>query len=100
MLILSGFLQEGSIGEQGLRIGVIIFLLTYILFVSSVFETSYPTRIVELYAYPWWRLLLISLVAIGAWWSPSVGIVLAIAIFFYLNDMDILTSPFLTRKTN
>jgi hypothetical protein len=70
-------------------------ILVYILFFGSVFEISYSKRVVELYAYPWWRLLLVSLVGIGAWWCPRVGIVLGLAIFLYLNDMDTLTSPFL-----
>ncbi len=99
MLTLPSFLREGTMGEEGLRIGVIVLIVTYILFVSSVFEASYPTRLVELYVYPWWRLLLVILVAIGAWWDSRVGIVLAIAVFFYLNDMHILTNPFLTSKT-
>ncbi len=80
--------------EKMLRTGVTVAVLVYILFYSSVFEAQYPTRLVELYAYPWWRLLIVSLVAIGAWWCPRVGLALAVAAFFYLNDMHILTSPF------
>lgn len=69
-------------------------LLLYIFFYSSVFEQQYPHRYVELYQYPWWRLALISLVALGAWWSPQVGLVLAIAVYLYLHDMYVLTTPF------
>lgn len=69
-------------------------LLLCILQVGTVFEVHYPTRFVELYAFPWWRLLIVLLVAIGAWWCPRVGLLVALAAFFYLNDMHILTNPF------
>ena len=88
--------REHTRFEEKLRTGVTIFILGYVLLFSTVFEVQYPTRIVELYAYPWWRLLVILLVAIGAWWCPRVGLALGIAVFFYLNDMHTLTSPFLT----
>jgi hypothetical protein len=92
--LLESLMTEGSPMEKHLRTGVTGVVLLYILFYSSVFEAHYPTRVVELYAYPWWRLLIVSLVALGAWWCPRVGLALAVAVFFYLNDMHILTSPF------
>ena len=80
---------------QTITIGVI---LLYVLFYSRVFEQQYPHRFVELYQFPWWRLALLSLVAIGAWWHPHVGLVLAVAIYLYLNDMYLLTTPFINIK--
>lgn len=91
--------KEGTLAESRLRTGVTLAILAYVLFFSSLFEATYPTRIVELYAYPWWRLLVVSLVALGAWWCPHVGLAMAVAVFFYLNDMHILTSPFHSSKT-
>ena len=91
--------KEGTLAESRLRTGVTLAILAYVLFFSSLFEATYPTRIVELYAYPWWRLLVVSLVALGAWWCPRVGLAMAVAVFFYLNDMHILTSPFHSSKT-
>ena len=87
--------QENTTLEAGLRTTITVFVLAYVLFFGSVFEATYPTRFVELYALPWWRLVIVSLVGIGAWWCPRVGLALAIAAFFYLNDMHILTTPFL-----
>jgi len=78
-----------------LRIAVIVGVLTYVLLFGSVFEVSYPRQFVELYAFPWWRLLIVSLVGIGTWWCPRVGLALAIAAFLYLNDMDVLTNSFI-----
>lgn len=85
--------------DKYLRTGVTLVILTYVLFFGSVFEAHYPTRLVELYAYPWWRLLVVLLVVLGAWWCPRVGLALGVAVFFYLNDMSTLTSPFLNKET-
>jgi len=79
--------------------GVVLFLIfAYILFFGSVFEESYSAEMVNLYVQPWWRILIVSLVAIGGWWSPRVGLAMGLAVFLYLNDMDILTSPFLNKQ--
>lgn len=85
--------------ESGLQNLVIGLVLAYVLLFGSVFETTYPTRLVELYAYPWWRLLIVMLVVVGSWWSPKIGLALAIAVFFYLNDMQLLTNPFLSSMS-
>ena len=77
---------------------VLISLFTYILLFGSVFEESYSKEMVDLYVQPWWRILIVSLVAVAAWWSPRVGLTMALAVFLYLNDMDILTSPFLNKQ--
>jgi hypothetical protein len=92
---IGNLFKEQSPAEKMLRTGVVVFVLAYVLFFSSVFEATYPTRLVELYAYPWWRLLIVSLVGLGAWWCPRVGLALALAAFFYLNDIHILTTPFI-----
>jgi hypothetical protein len=78
--------------------GVIFLLLSYVLFFGSVFEESYSSAMVDLYVQPWWRILIVCLVVVGAWWSPRVGLTAALAVFLYLNDMDILTSPFLNKE--
>jgi hypothetical protein len=68
-------------------------ILSYVLFFGSVFEVSYPKEFVDLYAEPWWRILVVCLVILGAKWCPRIGIAMALAVFLYLNDMDILTNP-------
>ena len=91
---LASVFDEYSTLDLSIRSGVILLTILFILFSSSVFELSYPKQIVELYAVPWWRFLVVILVVIGTWWCPRVGFVLALAAFFYLNDMHILTSSF------
>jgi hypothetical protein len=78
--------------------GVLAILFSYILFFGSVFEESYSKEMVDLYVQPWWRILIVCLVAVASWWSPRVGLTMALAVFLYLNDMDILTSPFLNKE--
>lgn len=90
--------HEHSPAEAFLRTAVTVLVLGYVLLFGSVFEATYPTRLVELYAMPWWRLLVVLLVAIGTWWCPRVGLALAVAVFFYLNDMHTLTSPFENKQ--
>jgi hypothetical protein len=84
--------------EQYLKIGTVIVLFLYILNVSTVFEISYPPVLVELYTRPWWRILLVLLIAIGWWWSPIVGVLVGTAVFFYLHDVYILLSKKITNN--
>ncbi len=84
--------EEHTPFEHHLRTAVTIITLAYVLLSSTVSSTTYPKRLVDLYAYPWFRLLLIGLVAIGAWWCPRVGLALGLAVFLYLHDMDLLTT--------
>jgi len=86
--------HDDSILESSIRIFVALIILLVILLSSSVFEVSYPKQFVELYAFPWWRFLVVCLVIVGAWWCPRVGVLLGLAAFFYLNDMHILTQSF------
>lgn len=80
--------------ERVLELGVVAVLFGFLLFNSSVFEEVYPRQTVELYEFPWWRLLIVLLVVAGASWSPLVGIATATVAFFYLQDMHLLTTAF------
>ena len=78
--------------EQIFKMVVVGILLAYAIGVSTIFEVKYPAILVEMYLHPWWRLLLVVLIAVGWHWSPLVGILLAVIVFFYLHDMYILMS--------
>lgn len=91
---VAGLFEEHSPLDNLLRLVVIVGVLGYVVFESTVFSKQYDKRAVELYSHPWWRLALVGLVGLGAWWCPRVGLALAVAVYFYLNDMQILTSPF------
>lgn len=73
-------------------------LLTAIVIVkySSLFEAEYTGRLTNLYIMPWWRILVVILVLTAAIWCPRVGILVALVVFFYLSDMNLLIRPFST----
>ncbi len=95
--VLEPFLISTTQSDTFIQWFVVLLIVAYILFFGMVFEQSYSKRLVELYQYPWWRLLVVGLVCLGVWWSPLVGSILGLAVFFYLNDLDILTTPFLNK---
>jgi hypothetical protein len=73
---------------------VILFTVVIIIQYSSVFEQEYHTKLINLYMYPWWRMLIIFLVISAAIWCPRIGILVAVVVFFYLSDMNTLITPF------
>jgi hypothetical protein len=73
---------------------IILFAVVVILQYSSVFEQEYHTKLINLYMYPWWRMLIIFLVISAAVWNPRIGILVALVVFFYLSDMNTLITPF------
>ena len=73
---------------------VILFAVVIIIQYSSVFEQEYHTKLINLYMYPWWRMLIIFLVISAAIWCPRIGILVAVVVFFYLSDMNTLITPF------
>jgi len=73
-------------------VGLSIVLVLY----SMVFEMEYDPKLIDLYMYPGWRLLCAALVLAAMLWSPRVGILVALVVFFYLADMHTLLTPFAT----
>lgn len=72
---------------------IVFFAVIIILQYSSLFETEYHVKLVELYMYPWWRILVVFLAISAALWCPRIGILVALAVFFYLSDMNTLITP-------
>jgi hypothetical protein len=79
--------------EQVLKMVVVFVLFAYAVSASTVFEVQYPRQLVELYSHPWWRLFLVSFIVIGWHWSPLIGVLVGIIVFFYLHDMYLLMTP-------
>lgn len=71
------------------RVIVVTGLLIWNVIEGSAFENYYPKALVKLYAVPLWRFALLVATILGARWSPSVGIMMAFAIFFYVMDMEV-----------
>ena len=68
---------------------VIVILISY----STLFEEHYSQKLTYLYIHPWWRFLVLFLLIAAALWSPRLGIMSALLIFFYLSDMNTLITP-------
>lgn len=61
---------------------------------STIFEEEYSKKLTNLYIQPWWRILVVLLALTSAMWCPRVGILVALIVFFYLSDMNMLITPF------
>jgi hypothetical protein len=79
--------------DTSLKIGIVLCLFLWNIFVSSRLETPYPESLIEVYALPFTRVLLLALVILSAIWSPTVGIMAALA--FVCLGADVI---FLTRR--
>ena len=75
-----------------MRIGMVFLLFLWAVLIATRLETPYPESLVEAYALPATRVLLLGLVILAAIWSPTVGILAAFA--FVCLGADVL---FLTR---
>ena len=68
------------------------------LYEGSVFESPYDKTLVRLYSFPLFRFALVLLVLVAAYWCPRVGIMVALAVFFYMEDMEKLRRPWVTYE--
>jgi hypothetical protein len=75
-----------------MRIGMVFLFFLWNVLIATRLETPYPESLVEAYALPATRILLLGLVILAAVWSPTVGIMAAFA--FVCLGADVL---FLTR---
>jgi hypothetical protein len=89
---LSSFLTDGH-SDGVWRAIIVLLIISFIIPYSSVFEEEYHSKLAHLYTYPWWRILVVLLLLAGASWCPRIGILLALVVFFYLSDMNLLISP-------
>lgn len=75
-----------------MRIGMVFLFFLWNVLIATRLETPYPETLVEAYALPATRVLMLGLVILAAVWSPTVGIMAAFA--FVCLGADVL---FLTR---
>ena len=83
-----------------LRSIVIIVFFGWNLIEGAVFENEYPAVMVGLYQYPIWRVLLVALLIIATDWCPSVAIMIAFTIFFYIMDIEVTMKKWTTQDLN
>jgi hypothetical protein len=73
------------------RLSAIVLLATWLFSRALLYQAAYPTRLVELYSEPWWRVFLLVLVVAAFAWCPRVGVLLGLAVMLYLSDLNTLT---------
>lgn len=79
--------------DRILQLTILVFAVVILIQYSSLFEEDYHVKLIDLYVYPWWRILTVLLVISAALWCPEVGLLLALVVVFYLSDMNTLISP-------
>jgi len=77
-----------SAASTSLTIVLLLWLISY----GSIFEVEYNPKLVELYKFPWWRLLVGLLLVAASVWCPRVGIMSAMVVFFYFMDLETLST--------
>lgn len=88
-------LQPDGVTDAATRIIVATALFVWNLYEGSVFEAPYSDELVRLYSFPFWRLVLVLLVLVSTNWCPRVGVMVALAVFFYIEDLEKLSTPWL-----
>ena len=86
-------LEPDGVMDATARILFTAALFIWNLYEGSVLEAPYTKEFVRLYTFPLWRLVLALAVLVATYWCPRVGVMLAIAVFFYIEDLEKLSTP-------
>jgi hypothetical protein len=84
-------LEPHSDLDKSLRLGALVVLAFWNVLVATRMETPYPEVLVELYALPAARLVLLAFVVASTFWCPTVAIMLALAFVTLGADVIFLT---------
>jgi hypothetical protein len=74
-----------------LRIIVVIVIFAWLLFTGLSIETPYPQNLVDGYALPITRIILLTIVLLSAGWCPTVGVLLALSYVSLGSDVLLFT---------
>lgn len=92
-------LAPDNVFDATARVVVTSAFFIWNLYEGSVFEAPYDKTLFKLYGFPLFRLTLVLLVLASAYWCPRVGAMVALAVFFYFEDMEKLRRPWITYET-
>lgn len=67
-----------------------LFFFLWNVFEGAKIDTQYPHKLVVLYFYPLWRILLVATLVAATYWCHRLGMMMAFAVFFYLMDIQLL----------
>ncbi len=86
-------LEPDGVVDATARLLVTAGLFIWNLYEGSVLEAPYSKELVSLYEFPLFRLVLVLAVLLGTYWCPRVGAMLALTVFFYIEDLEKLSTP-------
>jgi hypothetical protein len=91
-------LEPDGVFDATARVLVTSLFFIWNLYEGSVFEAPYDQTVLKLYGFPLFRFALVLLVLAAAYWCPRVGAMVALAVFFYFEDMEKLRRPWVTAQ--
>jgi hypothetical protein len=91
-------LDPENLTDATARILVVSVFFIWNLYEGSVFEAPYDKTLVSLYGFPLFRFVLVLLVLVASYWCPRVGVMVALTVFFYIEDMEKLRKPWITYE--
>lgn len=94
------FLAPDSTLDATARIVVTAALFIWNAFEGAKLDSAYPTSLVQLYALPLFRFVLALSVYVAMMWCPRVGAMMALAVFFYIEDLEKLRKPWTSFSSN
>ena len=92
-------LEPDSVLDATARILITAVFFIWNLYEGSVLESPYSKELVRLYGFPFWRFVLVLLVILASYWCPRVGAMLALTVFFYIEDLERLRTPWIPLGT-
>lgn len=91
-----GRMEPSGVYDAAARIVVTSVFFIWNLYEGTVLEAPYEPILVKLYSIPFWRFLVVMAVLLAANWCPRVGVMFALAVFFYIEDMEKMKRPWIT----
>ena len=88
-------LEPDGVIDATARIVVTAALFVWNLYEGSVLESAYSRELVRLYAFPLWRFVIVLSILLATSWCPRVGVMLALAVFFYIEDLEKLSTSWI-----
>lgn len=93
-------LEPDGVVDATARLLATSVLFIWNLYEGSVLESPYSKEFVQLYGFPLWRFVLVLAVLFATYWCPRVGIMLAIAVFFYIEDLEKLSTSWIPFRVS
>jgi len=71
------------------KVALIATLFVWNLIEGAVYEHQYPLAMIHIYPLAIWRIALITLLILASDWCPSLTLMLAYFVFFYIMDLEV-----------